>query len=342
MSRISRWSTIVLSLTLARAVPALGQFTINPTFDASITSDAHSSLIQDVINHTITGYESLFSDHISVNILFRYAGTAPNGTALAAGTLARSNYVVFAPVWANFRNALILDATTANDASAIASLPASPLARDIEYSSADGRAVGLAAAGTMNATGAVGSGTFDGIVTLNSNKPFDFNRSDGIGVGEFDAVRMFEHEIDEVLGLGSILPAVNDFRGGTAYRPEDLFRYSDAGVRSLSAGGAAASYFSIDGGVTDLVGFNQNGGGDYGDWLSPACATPHPHYVQYAFTCAGGKANISPTSPEGVALDVVGYNLNENPTITTPEPGTLTLIGMGLLGLAARKRRARR
>ena len=55
----------------------------------------------------------------------------------------------------------------------------------------------------------------------------------GIGTGEFDAVRLFEHEIDEVLGLGSILPATSDFRGGTAYRPEDLFRYAATGVRSL-------------------------------------------------------------------------------------------------------------
>jgi PEP-CTERM motif-containing protein len=107
-------------------------------------------------------------------------------------------------------------------------------------------------------------------------------------------------------------------------------------VRSLSASGSANSYFSINGGVTDLVGFNQNGNGDYGDWLSPSCATPHIEEVQYAFTCAGGTADISATSTEGIALDVIGYNLVAT---ATPEPGTLALFGTALVCVAVIRRR---
>ena len=46
-------------------------------------------------------------------------------------------------------------------------------------------------------------GPFDGIVTLNSAQPFSFTRP--LISGSFDAQRAVEHEIDEVIGLGSYL-----------------------------------------------------------------------------------------------------------------------------------------
>jgi uncharacterized protein (TIGR03437 family) len=161
-------------------------------------------------------------------------------------------------------------------------------------------------------------GTFDGIVTLNSSQPFQFDRTGGISVGSYDARRMVEHEIDEVLGLGSVLPSFTDSTGQSAVKPEDLFRYSAAGSTSLTTSSTASSYFSINAGATTIAGFNQLSSGDYGDWLSPSCAaeaaTP---LVQYAFTCPGVAADVSAPSPEGIALDVIGYDL-ESPDGGTP------------------------
>ena len=73
-------------------------------------------------------------------------------------------------------------------------------------------------------------------------------------------------------------------------------------------------YFSIDSGSTDIVGFNQTPPGDFGDWLSEACPQRHP-FVQNAFVCRDQFSDISATSPEGINLDVIGYDLV---TATTP------------------------
>src|SRR5262249_19033638 len=90
------------------------------------------------------------------------------------------------------------------------------------------------------------------------------------------------------------------------------------GVRNITSSGTR--YFSINGGATNIVNFNQNPHGDFGDWLSAACPQAHP-YVQNAFGCAGQYSDITATSPEGINLDVVGYDLVVAPTPTpTPTP----------------------
>jgi hypothetical protein len=156
----------------------------------------------------------------------------------------------------------------------------------------------------MSANGTVGAGgPYNGIVTLNSAAPFQFTRP--ISSGNLDAQHFTEHEIDEVIGLGSRLG-----HSGNDLRPQDLFSWSSAGVRNISSSGAR--YFSINGGGTNLVNFSQDPSGDFGDWLSTACPQAHP-YVQNAFACTGQSSDIAATSPEGINLDVIGYDLGGTP-----------------------------
>lgn len=273
--------------------------TIDPTFDSSITSNPNAVAIEAMIERAVSIYELSYRDPFTVSILFRYATTAPNGDPLGPGTLAQSNYTIYSIAWNTFINALVADAKTADDATANASLPGSALSASIVPSSAGGRAVELNTPGALCTDGTIcGSGPFyDGIITLNANQPFQFSRPPG--GSNYDAQRSTEHEMDEVMCLGS------DVNQSANYRPQDLFSWSAPGTRNFSSSGSR--YFSINSGTTNIVSFNQDPSGDFGDWFSPSCPQANP-YVQDAFSCPGQYSDITANSPEGINLDVVGYD----------------------------------
>ena len=144
-------------------------------------------------------------------------------------------------------------------------------------------------------------GPYDGIITINSLKPVQFTRP--VSAGNFDGQMFTEHEIDEVLGSGSHLntPAPQYFC------PIDLFSWASLNARNTSASGQR--FFSIDRGLHYIVQFNQNPDGDFGDYDSDDFCPATRLYVQNAFNCAGQSTDISATSPEGISLDVIGYDL---------------------------------
>jgi hypothetical protein len=300
-----RYSDVMTVTTVATT-----GLTIHPTFDSSITGNPNAAAIEAMINRAISILESLFSDPITIQIRFRYSTTAPDGNPLPQGTVSRSDWVYYTVPWSTFISSLRADARTSNDSLANASLPGTALSTNIKPTSANGRVVGLNTPPAMFADGTVGNGgPYDGIVTLNSARPFQFSRPPS--ASNFDAQRATEHEIDEVIGIGSRLNV-----SGNDLRPQDLFSWSSAGHRNITSSGTR--YFSINGGVTNVVNFNQNPNGDFGDWLSEPCPQAHP-YVQNAFACTGQSSDIAATSPEGVNLDVIGYDLVGGPT-PTPTP----------------------
>src|SRR5438552_6239557 len=175
---------------------------INVTFDSSITGNPNAAAIEAMIIRAVGIYESLFSDPITIQILFRYSTTDPAGTPLPSGLLAESEYVIYSVPWNDFISALRADARTGNDNLANASLPGSALSTNFKPSSANGRSVGLDTPPAMFANGSTGNGApYDGIVTLNSAQPSQFTRHPSSG--RWDAQSGTEHEIDEIIGLGS-------------------------------------------------------------------------------------------------------------------------------------------
>jgi hypothetical protein len=286
-----------LEVMTATTVPTTG-LTIHATFDSSITGNPNAAAIQAMINRAISIQESLFSDPITIQIRFRYAATGPDGSPLPQGSVSQSDFVIYGIPWGPFINALKADATTDNDNFAKASLPGNALSPTIKPSSANGRAVGLDTPTALFADGHVGNGgPYDGIVTLNSSVPLQFTRP--TSASNFDAQRSTEHEMDEVMGM------VSDANVSKLH-PQDVFSWSSAGHRNITSSGTR--YFSINGGVTNIVNFNQDSHGDLGDWLSESCPQAHP-YVQNAFACRGQFSDLATTSPEAITLDVIGYDL---------------------------------
>ena len=143
-----------ISVTTASSSSGL---VINPTFDASITTNPRSTAIQATIISTIQAYQSLFSDPITVSILYRFSNTQPNGVSM--GTAVGQSYSTVYPIpWDNYIASLKADAKTANDGSAIATLPVSPLSSNIASSSPGGRAIGLDTPPALLANGTLGPG----------------------------------------------------------------------------------------------------------------------------------------------------------------------------------------
>jgi hypothetical protein len=264
--------------------------TIIPTFNANI-----DAATQTVINNAIAFYQNTFTNNITVNIEFHSMSTG----------LGQSVFFVFNVPYPSYRAALGANATSADDATALANTPSgstNPVtgSSNILVKSPNGRAIGINLP-EMSFSGSpcpmfTGSGCIGLNVTLANSR------------GVLTAV--VEHEIDEVLGLGSALHGTT-----TPADPwtEDLFRWASPGVRSFAANtstthpctSTAASFFSIDGGATDLNEFNDcNNGGDYGDWI-----THTPSQVQDAFTNFSGSPSLSATSSEVRALDVIGYTI---------------------------------
>ena len=152
---------------------------------------------------------------LTIRILFRYSATAPDGTSRFCAA-AQSAAVGYQVPWNDYISALRAHARGANDIRANASLPGAALSSNIITKSANGRSVGLTQRQRcLRTERSRPAGPDDGIVTLHSS--FPAHRP--VGPGNFDAQRATEHEMDEVIGLGSRLG-----HPGNDLRPQDLFK----------------------------------------------------------------------------------------------------------------------
>jgi hypothetical protein len=279
--------------------------TIQAIFESTITTDPNAAAIESAINAAIVNVQSKFADPITVTISFAEmnSGLGQSSTYYAPG-----NYSAFLA-------ALKADAKTSDDATAIALLPSvanNPVngSPTINVKTANLRAVGI----NVNPP----PGQPDGFISVNTTIT---NPGSPGTTGTFNLVPVLEHEIDEVLGLGSSLPQMLN---NTIF-PEDLFRYDQNGARTFTTTNSVHAFFSINA-STALAQFdNQNDGGDFGDWQSnplPAGVLPK---VQDAFATPGANPALS---VELTALDVIGYDRVPAavPPSITMQPVSLTVM----------------
>ncbi|MCC6361968.1 MAG: NF038122 family metalloprotease [Bryobacterales bacterium] len=312
--RINRLFPGSLALAFLCLAPANAALIINPTFDTTITSDPNASTIMATINSAISDYAAAFTDPITVNIKFQLGGG-----------LGSSSTWIGSISYAQFLTAITADKTTANDNLAVGSLP-SQANNPVNGNSnvflpwANLRALGFGVGATPDG--------FDGTITLNTSI-MNLTRQ-SIDPSKYDLHAVVQHEIDEVLAIQSALngSANGDPAPAGPASTLDLFRYDQNGNRSFSSALAAEAYFSINGGTTRLVRFNQQAGGDFSDFASSA--TPH---VQDAYGTPGATPNLG---VELTMLDILGYDLAASPV---PEPSTAAFLVVGILAGACWKRR---
>ena len=332
------FALLVLLASILAAIPANASLIITPIFDSSITSDSNASSIEGTIDSAISVFESTYTNPIDVTIYFQ------EGSALG-----ESNYETTAVSYQTFYSHL-----AANDANpaAIAGLPGTannPVngSRSIEIKSANARAIGISVPAGCYLTAGLdvpeqctgvnnGSSPVDGIVSLNTSITYPPGSNNGSNYGLLSTA---EHEIDEILGLGSALNDTTASSGTVTAAnpaPEDLFRYGANGSRifTVSCGSAAKAFFSYNG-STDLAQFNNAcNGADFGDWQSNPLPNGVAAQVQDAFATPGAQPLYGPN--EIAALSAIGYTV-----AVAPEPGTWLLMSLALPAfLIARKRAA--
>ena len=282
---------------------------INVVYDSSV-SKAPAGFMTEV-NAAVQYLESQINDPITITIAVGYGEVG--GVALGSGALGESETYLTSYSYAQLANAMKADATSASDASAIASLLATnPTGNGTFWvSTAEAKALGLAPSGTST----------DGYVGFSSSANiFDYNNADGVTAGQYDFYGVVLHELTEVMGRQTM--DGQSFAGTPGYEPLDLFHYSAPGVQTFS--GTQPGYFSADGGTTNLANFNTNPGGDFGDWAGPTLD---------AMNAFGTPGVIEPmTSADITAMDVLGWNLasaSSPPPPPTAQPD-LTVSGLSL------------
>jgi hypothetical protein len=317
-------------------------------------------------------WSSLFSDNVTLNIAIDFK-------PLEAGILGQTSSDYAVATYATTRTALSIDKKTTDDSTAVKNLPAGN-ALSFLTNSSSGQVIldnngsannAYLAMPTANAK-ALGISTptptaQDASITFSSSFNFDFDPTNGITAGQYDFAGVATHEIGHSLGFVSGVDDVDYYSGPrgperlnldpyAVLSPLDLFRYSAPGVLNLAYGGTP--YFSIDRGATRLGTFSTgafNGDGrqasHWKDNLGLGIMDP---------TWAPGEL-AKMTSLDIRALDAIGWDrlpdAHPSPlsftslsssaglphhTIANPEPSTIGLLSLGLLGAAAYRRRTQR
>jgi hypothetical protein len=277
--------------------------TFNITYDSSV-SNAPAGF-KAAVGAAAQAYENLFANPITINIQVGYGEIMGQSLGGALGeSMSYQNAYSYSPV----RNALITNATSATDQSAIKSLSAADPTNGatILTTSAEAKALGLSGASTA----------IDGYVGFSNTYPFSYNPNQRAIAGAYDFIGVVEHEFSEVMGRISELSTTI----GSALSVLDLFRYSSPGARQFVGGQPA--YFSTDGGATNLNNFNTDPNGDYGDWAASA--------GNDAFLAMSGSGVANGLTQADIAeLDALGYTTTAAagtppppPVTPAPAPGT--------------------
>jgi hypothetical protein len=256
---------------------------INLVWDSSVTNAAFKAAVQSAASML----EAAFSNPITLNIAVgwgEYLGNKIASTTSALGGGWSNTYS-----YATVKSALLAHSTSADDASAYASLPANFTANSsgtVAVYSGEAKALGLVAGNATALDGFLGFGT-------------------SVPAGNWVGVAL--HEITHAFGrISGYAPATI----------EDLFRYSAANTHNYA--GPSPAYFSVDGGQTRIANFSTSS--DYGDWANDGLTTNDPFNAFYTPSTSG-----SLTGADLRVLDVLGFTRADGPSFTVTATSAVKL-----------------
>ena len=348
--------SLLAVLTAAAAANATMSFNLSNGTELAALQSSDPTLYAQVHNGFVAAaamWSSQLTDTVTVNITINYSNLQ-NSTFLG-----QSSHAQTYDTYSSVKSALVSHATSANDAMAIAHLPATrlsfytniatanPSARYLDnlnrpwnngltLANANAKALGLLPADDPGK---------DGSITFNTQFSWDFDRSNGIASGTYDFVGVAAHEIGHSLGFVSGVDTVDYYSApkgpsplalsqqSNIFTPLDLYRHSSTDGGNLELSTLVPSYLSVDGGTTNSGSLST---GAYNGLDTPTRQASHWQdglgLGIMGPTIGSGKL-LTISNTDLMAFDVIGYGV-------VPEPGIFFLALAPSMMLLRRARRA--
>jgi hypothetical protein len=263
------------------------------TYDSSVGNapSGFISVVQHVADFFATSFQNpIAGQHLTINIDVGY-GEVDN-MRMGPGAVGESATNLLSVTDSALRSAY--SSSYLNDVH----LGTSAAPGNLYVSYAEGKALGFSVPNAI-----------DGYVGFSSQKGiFDYNNTDGVSSGQYDAFGVVAHEFSEV--MGRILLVGATINNAPSYMAFDLFHDSSPGVQNFFGNGG---YFSTDNGSTTLAVFNNSSnGGDAGDWASGGTKDN----IYDAFNAFGTSGHVAPvTNVDLWTLHAVGFDLAHPVTV---------------------------